>query len=79
MEFAGVIFFIVGFFTGGLIIWLLRQSEISAVKKGQDQLKEAFNDLSNSALIENQKKLMELAEDKFSSVLGKSDEKLCFN
>ena len=47
MELAGSIFFIVGFFTGGLMIWLLRQSEVNTIKKGQDQLKEAFNNLSN--------------------------------
>ena len=58
------------------MIWFLRQSEINTVKKGQDQLKEAFHDLSNNALLENQKKFMELAEDKFSIVLGKTDEKL---
>ena len=76
MELLGVFFFIAGCFTGGVMIWFLRQSEINAVKKGQDQLKEAFHDLSNNALLENQKKFMELAEDKFSIVLGKTDEKL---
>ncbi len=58
------------------MIWFLRQSEINTVKKGQDQLKEEFNALSKSALLENQKKFMELAEDKFSTALGKTDEKL---
>jgi len=43
LELIGVIFFIVGCFTGGVMIWVLRQSEINTVKKGQDQLKEAFN------------------------------------
>ncbi len=76
MEFVGAIFFIVGFLTGGIMIWFLRQSEIKTVNKGQDQLKKAFSDLSNNVLIENQKKFMELAEDKFSTLLGKTDEKL---
>ena len=76
MELSGVIFFITGFSIGGLIIWFLRQSEIRTIKKGQDQLKEAFSALSNNALLENQKKFIELAEDKFSMVLGKTDEKL---
>ena len=75
MELAGAIYFIVGCFTGGVMIWLLRQSEINTVKKGQDQLKEAFNNLSNKALLENQSKFMELAADKFSMVLGRTDEK----
>ena len=57
------------------MIWVLRQSEINTVKKGQDQLTEAFNNLSNKALLENQSKFIELAEDKFSAVLGKTDEK----
>ena len=76
MELSGVIFFIAGCIIGGLTIWFLRQSEINTVKKGQDQLKEAFSALSNNALLENQKKFIELAEDKFSMVLGKTDEKL---
>ena len=75
MELIGAIFFIVGCFTGGVMIWVLRQSEINTVKKGQDQLTEAFNNLSNKALLENQSKFIELAEDKFSAVLGKTDEK----
>ena len=50
-----------------VMIWVLRQSEINTVKKGQDQLTEAFNNLSNKALLENQRKFMELAEDKFSA------------
>ena len=76
MELSGVIFFIAGCIIGGLTIWFLRQSEINTVKKGQDQLKEAFSALSNNALLENQKKFLELAEDKFSMVLGKTDDKL---
>ena len=75
MELIGAILFIAGCFTGGVMIWVLRQSEINTVKKGQDQLTEAFNNLSNKALLENQSKFMELAEDKFSAVLGKTDEK----
>ena len=76
MEFYGIIFFVIGFFAGGTIIWVLRQNELDSIKKGQQELKEAFSDLSNEALLSNQKKFIELAEDKFSSVLGKTDEKL---
>ena len=76
MEFSGIIFFIIGFFSGGGIIWVLRQNEIDSFKKGHEQLKEIFSDLSNEALLENQKKFIELAEDKFSVVLDKSDENL---
>ena len=45
-----------------------------SIKKGQKQLRETFSDLSNNALIENQKKFIELAEDKFSFLLDQSDE-----
>ena len=76
MELSGITLFVVGFFVGGIVIWFLKQNEIESVKKGQEQLKEVFSNLSNEALLKNQKKFIELAEDKFSSVLGKTDEKL---
>ena len=76
MELFGIILFIVGFCSGCGITWLLRQSEIRSIKKGQSQLKKTFSDLSNDALLANQKKFIELAEDKFSFLLEKSDEKL---
>ena len=76
MELSGIIFFILGFSLGGLIIWFLRQNELDSIKKGEKEIKKAFSDLSNEALLINQKKFLELAEDKFSSVLGKTDDKL---
>ena len=76
MELSGIIFFFIGFFIGGAIIWILRQNEIESMKKGEQQLKQTFSDISNEALLANQKKFIELAEDKFSSVLGKTDENL---
>lgn len=76
MEIFGIIFFIIGFCLGGGITWFLRQNEIRSIKKGQKQLKESFTNLSNDALIANQKKFIELAENKFSVLLNQSDEKL---
>lgn len=50
MELSGLIFFILGFIIGGIIIWFLRQNEFEATRKGQDHLKQTFSDLSNDAL-----------------------------
>ena len=76
MEYGGIILFIIGFLLGGAIIWFIRQKELDAINKSQGQLKDVFGDLSNEALIQSQKKFLELAEDKFSSILGKSDDQL---
>ena len=76
MELSGILLFIIGFVLGGAAVWFLRQKEVESIKKSQEQVRNAFGDLSNEALIENQKKFLELAEDKFSSLLGKSDEQL---
>ena len=76
MEMIGIILFIFGFLLGGITVWFIRQKEVEAVRKNQDQLKDLFGDLSNDALIQSQKKFLELAEDKFSSILGKSDDQL---
>ena len=76
MELTGILLFVIGFALGAAAVWVLRQKEVDSVKDSQDQLKLAFGDLSNEALVENQKKFLELAEDKFSVLLGKSDEQL---
>ena len=76
MELTGVLFFIFGFLIGGAAIWFVRQKEIDSVKNSQEELKNTFGDLSNEALIQNQKTFFELAEDKFSTLLGQSDEQL---
>ena len=76
MEYGGIILFIIGFLLGGAIIWFIRQKELDVINKSQGQLKDVFGDLSNEALIQSQKKFLELAEDKFSSILGKSDDQL---
>ena len=76
MELSGIIIFITGFFAGGAIIWVLRQNELNSMKNGEEHLRQIFNDLSNKALLSNQKQFLELAEDKFSAVLGKTDDKL---
>ena len=65
MELFGIILFIIGFCLGGSVIWAIRQNEIISIKKGQNQLKESFGNLSNEALIANQKKFIELAENEY--------------
>ena len=76
MELGGIVLFLLGLGIGSIAVWVLRQKEIDSVQKNQNQLEETFGLLSNEALVENQKKFLELAEDKFSSLLGKSDEQL---
>ena len=76
MELGGIVLFLLGLGIGSITVWVLRQKEIDSVQKNQNQLEETFGLLSNEALVENQKKFLELAEDKFSSLLGKSDEQL---
>ena len=76
MEFNGVLFFLIGLAIGSTFVWYISQKEIDSIQKNQIQMEAAFGDLSNDALIANQKKFLELAEDKFSSLLGKSEEQL---
>lgn len=76
MELGGIVLFLLGLGIGSIAVWVLRQKEIDSIQKNQNQLEETFGLLSNEALVENQKKFLELAEDKFSSLLGKSDEQL---
>ena len=54
------ILFIIGFSLGGGLIWFLRQKELDAVKQNQDELRQVFGDLSNQALVDSQKKFLEL-------------------
>ena len=50
-----ILLFILGFILGCGAVWLLRQKEIDSVNVNQEQLRNAFGDLSNEALIKNQK------------------------
>jgi len=87
MGFEGILLFLIGLSIGAISVWFLRQKEINSYEKNQkyieesfeknqEQLEAKFGALSNEALVNNQKKFFELAEDKFSSLLGKSDEQL---
>ena len=76
MEFKLIIVFVIGFSAGGLLIWFLKRKQIESVLDTREQLQTAFGDLSNQALIDNQKNFLDLAEDKFSTILGKSDDQL---
>ena len=76
MDLSLIIIFIIGFLAGGSLIWFLKKKELDSILNTQDQLRASFGDLSNQALIDNQKKFLDLAEDKFSMILGKSDDQL---
>ena len=49
------IIFLVGFLLGSIIIWFVRQKEFDSFKQNQEELKKNFSDLSNEALLNNQK------------------------
>ena len=66
------IFFVIGFVIGGFSLWFLKQKEIGAIQNNNENMQKAFSNLSNEALIENQKKFFELAEDKFSTLIESS-------
>tara|TARA_S200000501_G_scaffold379030_1_gene446836 strand:- start:940 stop:2037 length:1098 start_codon:yes stop_codon:yes gene_type:complete len=76
MEVFGILLFFTGFFLGCALVFLLKNKELTSIKENQEDLKTVFGNLSNEALIENQKKFLEIAEDKFSTLMGKSDEQL---
>ena len=44
-----IILFIIGFVLGGGLIWFLRQKELDSVKQNQEEIKQAFGDLSNES------------------------------
>ena len=71
-----ILLFFVGFFVGAGLIWVIRGKEFESVKNNQDDIKQAFGDLSNEVLVESQKTFLDLAEHKFSTLLENSDEQL---
>ena len=76
MEVFGILLFLAGFFLGCLLVLILKKKELKSIKESQEELKAVFGNLSNEALLQNQKKFLEIAEDKFSTLIGKSDEQL---
>ncbi len=86
-NYMGIILFIIGFITGGVLIWFIRQRELAAVERDRDQaaearetsnkqLEDAFGNLSKAALSDNQKIFLELAKSKFDDLLKSSDSQL---
>ena len=71
-----ILLFFVGFFVGAGLIWVIRGKEFESVKNNQDDIRQAFGDLSNEVLVESQKTFLDLAEHKFSTLLENSDEQL---
>ena len=76
MEVFGILIFLAGFCLGCLLVFILKKKELKSIKESQEELKAVFGNLSNEALLQNQKKFLEIAEDKFSTLIGKSDEQL---
>jgi len=74
--YTGIILFIIGFISGGILIWFVRQREMQAVQANQKQLEDAFGSLSKEALSENQKIFLELAQSQFDALLKSSDGQL---
>ena len=74
--YTGIILFIIGFISGGVLIWFVRQREMQAVQANQKQLEDAFGSLSKEALSENQKIFLELARSQFDTLLKSSDGQL---
>ena len=74
--YTGIILFIIGFISGGILIWFVRQREMQAVQANQKQLEDAFGSLSKEALSENQKIFLELAKNQFDALLKSSDGQL---
>lgn len=72
----GIILFIVGTVFGAIIVWLLRQREISNIRKTEDELKDAFSSLSREALDSNQKSFFELARNQFENLTKSSGQQL---
>ena len=72
----GIILFIVGTIFGAIIVWLLRQREISSIRKTEDELKDAFSSLSREALDKNQQSFFELARNQFENLTKSSGQQL---
>ena len=71
-----IIIFILGACLGGGAVWFLRQKQMESIQDSQQQLKDAFGNLSKEALDANLDSFLKLAESKFSDLVGKSDEQL---
>ncbi len=72
----GILLFIIGTVFGAIIVWLLRQREISNIRKTEDELKNAFSTLSREALDSNQKSFFELARNQFENLTKSSGQQL---
>ena len=72
----GIILFIAGTIFGAIIVWLLRQREISNIRKTEDELKDAFSSLSREALDKNQQSFLTLARSQFENLSKSSGQQL---
>ncbi|MBL51573.1 MAG: recombinase RmuC [Candidatus Marinimicrobia bacterium] len=76
MDYTVIILFILGFVLGGGLVWFVRQKEIDSIQHSQDELKSSFGDLSNEALLKNQKQFLNLASTEFSKLIENSGSQL---
>jgi DNA recombination protein RmuC len=74
--FIGIMLFISGLVFGAIFIWIIRQREISSIIKNEDNLKEAFGNLSREALDLNQKTFLERAKSEFGNLSKESNQQL---
>ena len=71
-----IIIFIIGVCLGGGAVWFFNQKQMESILDSQEQLKDAFGNLSKEALDANLDSFLKLAESKFSDLVGKSGEQL---
>ena len=62
MDFTGIIIFLLGLLSGGLIIWFVRQKGMESLDKTKEEMKQEFENISNKVLLENQNQLCYLEE-----------------
>ena len=68
MDFTGVIFFLLGLLSGGLIIWFVSQKGMESLKRNQAEIKQEFENISNKVLLENQNQFLNLAKSEFAQL-----------
>lgn len=71
-----IFIFIFGVGLGGGAVWFFNRKQMESLLDNQEQLKDAFGNLSKEALDANLDSFLKLAESKFSDLVGKSGEQL---
>ena len=74
--FLPIILFVLGFGFGGFAVWVMKQKELEAHKKSDEDMEAAFGNLSRQALSENQQQFLELAKNEFEKLQSGSGKEL---